>query len=255
MRIENKGINIFQGAPLPEDSRLAGWAALTQVLAVKGPVRNPACVSEKHVSGSIREEGAWRVFDRRYWPGETFGDHLSFALRNENLDMLLLKGIFDAVDAKVVEAFVKATPTGIPARRAWFLYELMTGCKLDVPDDPGVPAVDVLDPAAYFTGKPRLSRRHRVRDNLLGSGGFCPIIRRSLRKADLRRRRPKRWDARARIWFPVRQVSCFWPIVLRVLKSRANGLRAIGWSGGAGPFCRRAKTSSLLTRSFGFKGF
>jgi len=179
MRIENKGVNVFQGLMVPEESRLAGWGALTQALAVKGPVRKPACVSDKHVSGSIREEGAWRVFDRRYWPGESFGDHLSFALRNENLDMLLLKRIFDAVDAKVLEAFVKATPTGIPSRRAWFLYELMTGRKLDVPDDPGVPAVDVLDPAAYFTGKPRLSRRHRVRDNLLGSGGFCPIIRRT----------------------------------------------------------------------------
>ncbi len=179
MRIENKGVNIFQGVMVPEESRLTGWAALTQALGVKGPVRKPACVSDKHVSGSIREEGAWRVFDRRYWPGESFGDHLSFALRNENLDLLLLKQIFDAVDSKVLEAFVKATPTGIPARRAWFLYELMTGRKLDVPDDPGVPAVDVLDADAYFTGKPRLSRRHRVRDNLLGSGRFCPIIRRT----------------------------------------------------------------------------
>src|SRR5256884_9447347 len=87
--------------------------------------------------------------------------------------------LFRSVDSKVLEAFVKATPTGIPARRAWFLYELMTGRKLDVPDDPGVPAVDVLDADAYFTGKPRLSRRHRVRDNLLGSGRFCPIIRRT----------------------------------------------------------------------------
>jgi len=31
-----------------------------------------------------------------------------------------------------------------------------------------------------FTGKPRLSRRHRVRDNLLGIGRFfAPIIRRT----------------------------------------------------------------------------
>src|ERR1700674_2487823 len=118
MHIENKGVNIFQGVMVPEESRLAGSAALTQALGVKGPVRRPTCVSDKHVSGSIREEGTWRVFDRRYWPGETFGDHLSFALRHENLDLLLLKRIFDAGNPKVLEAFVKATPTGIPSRRA-----------------------------------------------------------------------------------------------------------------------------------------
>ena len=39
--------------------------------------------------------------------------------------------------------------------------------------------LDLLDPKRYFTGKPRLSKRHRVRDNLLGTGKFCPIIRRT----------------------------------------------------------------------------
>jgi hypothetical protein len=179
MRIEAEGAKFFQGEMIPEDARLAGWAAMAHALGVKGPVRVPVCVSAKHVSGSIREEKEWRVFDKRYWPGESFADHLTFALRHENLDLLLLKRIFDAVDRKTIKAFVRATPTGIPARRAWFLYELLTGETLDVKDDPGVPAVDVLDPKAYFTGKPRLSRRHRVRDNLLGTGRFCPVIRRT----------------------------------------------------------------------------
>ncbi len=40
-------------------------------------------------------------------------------------------------------------------------------------------AVDVLDANVYFTGKPRLSKRHRVRDNLLGVGRFTPVIRRT----------------------------------------------------------------------------
>jgi hypothetical protein len=44
---------------------------------------------------------------------------------------------------------------------------------------PRAEAIDLLDPKAYFTGKPRLSRRHRVRDNLLGNGRFCPVIRRT----------------------------------------------------------------------------
>jgi hypothetical protein len=55
----------------------------------------------------------------------------------------------------------------------------MTGRPFDIPDDPGVPAIDLLDSDDYFTGKPRLSRRHRVRDNLLGNGACCPIIRRT----------------------------------------------------------------------------
>ena len=56
---------------------------------------------------------------------------------------------------------------------------MLTGEKLAVPEAPNVAAVNLLDPKAYFTGKPKLSRRHRVRDNLLGVSGFCPIIRRT----------------------------------------------------------------------------
>ena len=37
----------------------------------------------------------------------------------------------------------------------------------------------LLDPKAYFTGQAAPSRRHRVRDNLLGTGRFCPVIRRT----------------------------------------------------------------------------
>ena len=179
MKIKSEGLKAFQELAVPEETRIAGWAALVQALGVKGPVRRPACVSAKHISGSSREEAGWRIFDKRYWPGDTFGDHLSFALRNENIDLLILKRVFDTVEAKLVEEFVKATPTGIPSRRTWYLYELLTGRKLNVPEDPGVPAVDLLDPAEYFTGKPRLSKRHRVRDNLLGNAGFCPVVRRT----------------------------------------------------------------------------
>src|SRR5262249_46819279 len=78
-----------------------------------------------------------------------------------------------------IEAFVRAAPTGIPSRRAWYLYEILTGRTLDVEDAPKAEAIDLLDPGAYFTGKPRLSRRHRIRDNLLGNGRFCPVIRRT----------------------------------------------------------------------------
>ena len=172
-------IAVFQEKIVPDGTRLVGWAALVHALALRGPVRRPSCVSEQHVRGSHREEGAWTVFDKRYWPGDTFADHLTFALRHEDIDLLILKRVFEAVPQAEVEAIVRAAPTGIPARRAWYLYEILTGRTLDVDDAPGAAAIDLLDPDAYFTGKPRLSKRHRVRDNLLGTGRFCPVIRRT----------------------------------------------------------------------------
>jgi hypothetical protein len=179
MRLPSPNIGVFQHKTVPGGTKLAGWAALVQKLALRGPVRRPSCVSQQHVGGSRREEGAWSIFDKRYWPGRTFADHLTFALRHEDMDLLILRRVFEAVPQAKVEAMVRAAPIGITARRAWYLYEILTGRTLDVDDAPSAAAVDVLDPEAYFTGKPRLSKRHRVRDNLLGTGRFCPVIRRT----------------------------------------------------------------------------
>src|SRR6266705_3201725 len=180
MRLNFKKPTGFQEHSIPETSKPAGFAALVNALSIEAPVRRASCVSEKHIRGSHREEALWTVFDRRYWPGDTFGDHLSFALRHERIDLLVLKCIFETVPAASVAEFVREAPNGIPNRRAWYLYELLTGRNLrKVSDAKNVTAIDVLDAEAYFTGKPRLSRRHRVRDNLLGIGRFCPIIRRT----------------------------------------------------------------------------
>lgn len=178
-KLKSAPTTVFQETTVPGGTRLVGLAALVQALAVPGPVRRPSCVSKQHVRGSRREVGAWIVFDKRYWPGDTFTDHLNFALRHEDLDLLILKRVFEAVPQAEVENIVRAAPTRIPARRAWYFYELLIGRALDVDDAPNAAAIDLLDPDAYFTGKPRLSKRHRVRDNLLGTGRFCPVIRRT----------------------------------------------------------------------------
>jgi hypothetical protein len=179
MKLTPAPITVFQEKTVPDGTKLAGWAALVHAVEIPVPVRRPSCVSEQHIRGSDRKEEAWTVFDKRYWPGDTFADHITFALRHEDIDLLVLKRAFEAVPEAEIETMVHATPTGIPARRAWYFYEILTGRTLDVGDAPTVAAVDLLDPEAYFTGKPRLSKRHRVRDNLLGTGRFCPVIRRT----------------------------------------------------------------------------
>ncbi|MDE0942251.1 MAG: Fic family protein [Alphaproteobacteria bacterium] len=169
----------FQDGLVPAGTRLVGWAALVHALGLQAPVRQPSCVSASHVGGSQRTEQGWRIFDTRYNPGNRFEDHLGFALRHEPIDLLVLKRAFDAVPADNIEKFIRSAPTGTLTRRVWFFYEHLTGTRLDIEDAPSVAAVDALNPKAYFTGKARLSRRHRVRDNLLGSGEFCPVIRRT----------------------------------------------------------------------------
>jgi hypothetical protein len=54
----------------------------------------------------------------------------------------------------------------------------LTRQTLDVEDAPRTEAIDLLDSKAYFTGTPRLSKRHHVRDNLLGRQ-FSPVINRT----------------------------------------------------------------------------
>jgi hypothetical protein len=148
---------------------------------VAAPVRRPACVASHHVKGSSRQEGDWRVFDKRYSPADTFGGHLDFALRHEDLDLLIFRRLCEAVPAAAFAAVIRAAPTGNTARRTWFLYEHLTGQTLDIANAANVAAVDVLDAGKYIHGKPRLSRRHRVRDNLLGTAAFCPVVRRTPR--------------------------------------------------------------------------
>jgi hypothetical protein len=169
----------FQDRPVLEGTRLVGWAALVHGLGLAAPVKAPSAVAESHIKGSRRTESGWTVFDKRYWPGDKVADHLSFALRHEPIDLLILKRAFDAIPTGEMATFIRAAPTGAFARRAWFFYETLTGTTLDIEDAETVTAVDALDPKACFTGAPHLSKRHRVRDNLLGRGDYCPVIHRT----------------------------------------------------------------------------
>jgi Fic/DOC family len=179
MALAISDILIFQERTVPREGSLAGWAALVHGLKIPAPVRRPSCVSARHLSGGRREVGDWSIFDKRYWPGDTFADHLTFALRYEDLDLTILKRVFETIPQVEVASLVREAPSGAVVRRAWYLYELLTGQTLPVNDAPTAASVDLLEPESYFTGKPRLSKRHRVRDNLLGVGRFCPVIRRT----------------------------------------------------------------------------
>ena len=136
MRLKKLQTGLFQEQTIPEAARLAGSSALVHELSIAAPVRRPNCVSEQHISGSRRQEGTWIVFDKRYWPGDSFADHLTFILRHEDTDLLILRRIFEAAPQAEVEALVRESPTALPMHRAWYLYETLMGRTLDVEDAP-----------------------------------------------------------------------------------------------------------------------
>ena len=110
MRLRKEQPATFQEQTVPTGARLVGVAALAHELDVAAPVRRPNFVAEQHVRGSRRAEGAWTVFDKRYWPGETVGDHLEFLLRHEDIDLLFLKRLFVALPPAVLEEMVLGDP-------------------------------------------------------------------------------------------------------------------------------------------------
>ena len=117
------------------------------------------------------------TFPKSYWPGDQPLDHVTFALKYEPVSLDLLHQVFRQLPPTEVDAYIARQPTSKYARRIGYLYEQLTAEELHTKVQGNF--VPVLDAKRYFVGKDRRIPRWRVRDNLLGSGGFCPIVRRT----------------------------------------------------------------------------
>lgn len=109
-------------------------------------------------------------------------DQLSFALKHEGVNVEVLRAFFRVVNPGEMAAFIAAHPLGNVQKRVWFLYEFLTGRKLDLPDGKGgayVPLVDEKIQYALPLRNAMRSRRHHVADNLIGNRTFSPFIRKT----------------------------------------------------------------------------
>ena len=168
---------VFQDRRLPERATPAGYAALTDAYSLQAPLpRTLFATGERH---RILEEGGWRLLTPRHAPRPTLKAHLTFALKYEGLDLAVLKRLFLAVDAAEIESIVRDTPTGSYARRLWFLYEWLTGQRLDLPGATRGDYVPAVDPQQQWAVPGENCARHRVRNNLPGTPAFCPLVRRT----------------------------------------------------------------------------
>ncbi|WP_419936039.1 Fic family protein [Candidatus Palauibacter sp.] len=184
----------IRGRVLPEPGTPAGYAALIlrHDLRVPPPPRLTA-IAERHRPSSTRE---WRMLPPGRAPDESLQGQLEFALKWEGVSLGVLLALFRKIDSVEVVRMVSETPTGVYARRIWFLYEWLMDACLDLPDGDKVKAVPVLNPKQQFAPESGpLSRRHRVRNNLPGTRRFCPLVRRT---PELDRHVEMRLDEKAR---------------------------------------------------------
>jgi hypothetical protein len=126
------------------------------------------------VNAHIRE-----VYPSHYWPGDSLGDHLEFALKYDGVNLEILASLFTKAPQDELASYIRAKPMGKYARRAWYFYEMLTGLRLPLTDLRRGNYVDLLDPDRYYTSAGRSVGRQRIRDNLLGDARLCPVVRRT----------------------------------------------------------------------------
>jgi hypothetical protein len=168
----------FHQRRLPEaNMTLAGIAALINFFDLAIPLPDVLCaISLKHKRYDIDQ---WSVFTPRHKPDDTVHGHLLFALKNEPINLAFYNALFAKLDAATVRDIIASSPTGKHSRRLWFLYEFLTKTDLEIEDSTVTNYVDLLDSQIQFVGTAESSKRHRVKNNLLGVLNFCPMIRRT----------------------------------------------------------------------------
>ena len=166
------------------ESRAAGYQFLLQSLGIKGlPNWHQSFVAYGNSSQCMMADGqVIEVFRSQYWPGDTIGEHLEFALKYDGVNPQLLFLIFQRMDLSLLVAYIQSKPTSKYTRQLWFWYEYLLNERLPLEDATSGNYVEMLDSRQYYTlssAASKRSKRHRVIDNLLGVSNFCPIVRRT----------------------------------------------------------------------------
>ena len=171
-------IRVFYERIVPEEGNIAGYAALMNRYDLQVPVPDMlSIISRKHRYYQTQE---WRVFTPRHMPENTLIGHLTFALKYEGIELGLLKQLFNTVAVQEWINIISIEPNGQYSRKIWFLYEWLMNETVDLPDMTTGNYIDLVDTSIQFgLSSSTNSKRHRVRNNLLGSRDFCPMIRKT----------------------------------------------------------------------------
>src|SRR5947207_13884830 len=96
----SQSVNDFQGRPLPEAGRPAGYAALIEKYRLPVPLpKQLTAVAERHVKTSSDD---WQILTPRRWAGGTLSGHRTFALKRERAELGFLAGLFEPAPGREI---------------------------------------------------------------------------------------------------------------------------------------------------------
>ncbi len=140
-------------------------------------------------SGSVyeREIGEKRIFET--YPARRCGEatwqaQLSFAVKNEGINLEVLSALFKVLPEEELVAYCQEQQVSLTHRRVWFFYEWLTGKELPIPALTKGNYGMALDEKLHLTLPKEAyvrARRQRLYNNLLGVSGICPMVRRTKR--------------------------------------------------------------------------
>jgi hypothetical protein len=117
---------------VPEDGVIVGYGAIIEVFKLAVPIPNKlsfVCSKNRHF-----ENNEWKVYPVSYLPDENLYKQLIFALKYEGVDLLVFKKLFEVLSTEEMEEMIQQENLGQYSRRIWFIYEWLTGKKLNIPD-------------------------------------------------------------------------------------------------------------------------
>ena len=143
-------------------------------------------LTERSVMSVTMEDGIeHRAYpQRRLTIEDTWQGHLHFAVKNEGVNLEVLKALFEKINASAIEELVLRHPTGAVHRRIWLLYEYLTDTRLTLPDIAQGNYIELVDEDRQFAAPKNLAtrvRRMRIINNLLGDRSFSPFVRKTPR--------------------------------------------------------------------------
>ena len=169
-------------------NRFAGYAFLVENYHLNIiPNWHISSISQSGVKNIIRQdEQVEKIYPQSYWPGESSGDHLEFALKYDGINLAILSTLFNVINEEELTDWIASKPTGKYARKIWFLFEYLTGRMMSLPDLAQGNYIELLEGQLYYTITPgQRIQRQRMVDNLPGNPAFCPIVRRTDKLAAL----------------------------------------------------------------------